>query len=274
MEDNFQFKQINTQINPAFQPETKPKNKGLNKFFNKRNLPKTSAILIAVGTLIIIGAIFLGRSSFSPSKVNLNIKIPDNVASGEEIDLVIKYSNNNRVDLNDTRLIINYPQGSFSLDGEEIYQDSKTIGTIGKKTQGEETFKVRLLGEKGSAKNITVKLDYKPQNINSRFESNTSSKIEINSILIGIHVEGSEKAVAGQEISYAIEYENKTDEAVNNLRIKLEYPDDFSFKNSEPSPISKDETNIWDLGSLKANERKTINLNGVLNGQEMENKVN
>jgi hypothetical protein len=273
MEDNFQFKQINTQINPAFQPEMKPEDRWFKKLFSRRNLPKTSAILIVVGTLIIIGAIFWGRGSFSASRVDLSIEIPDNIASGEEIDLVVKYNNNNRVSLSEAHLIVNYPPGTFSSDGEERYQDSKAVGFIDKKTQGEETFKVRLLGEKGSTKNITAKLDYKPQNINSKFESNTSSKIEINSILIGIHIEGSEKAVAGQEISYAIEYENKTDETINNLRIELEYPNDFIFKSSEPLPISEDETNIWNVGSLKANEKKTINLNGVLNGQEMENKT-
>jgi len=247
--------------------------KGFKKFFSRKNLPKTSAIIIAVGTIIIIGAIFWGRSSFNPSRVDISIDVLENVSSGEEISLTVKYNNNNRVELNDVRLIVNYPQGSFSLDGEEIYQSSESIGTINKKTQGEKTFKIRLIGEKGGTKNIIAKLDYKPQNINSRFESNTSSKINISSVLVRIHVEGSEKAVAGQEISYAIEYENKTDETISNLRIRLEYPDDFSFKNSEPLPTLKEETDIWDIGFLKANEKKTINLIGVLNGQEMENKV-
>jgi len=273
MEENFQFKQTNTQINPAFQPEMKPEDKWFKKIFSRKNLPKTSAILIGVGILIIAGAILWGRSSFLSSKVGVSIEFPNDIASGEEIELVIKYYNNNRVDLNDANLIITYSEGTFSANGEEIYQDSKTIGIIGSKKQGETTFKVRLLGEKGSVKNITAKLAYKPQNTNSKFESSTSAKIEINMISIGIHIEGSEKAVAGQEVNYAIEYENKTDEAINNLRIKLEYPDNLIFKSSEPAPISKDETSIWEIDVLKANEKKTINLVGVLNGQEMENKV-
>jgi len=271
--DNFQFKQTNTQINPAFQPEIKPKQNVFKKFFSKRNLPKTSAIIIVVGLLIIIAAVFWGRGSFVNSKVDLKIQTSENISSGEETTVTISYANNNRVDLNSARLIVTYPQGTFSIDGKEIYQDSKTLGVIAKKTQSEETFTIRFLGEKGSTKNITAKLEYKPANINSRFEANTSSKIEINTVSIGIHVEGSEKAVAGQEVSYAIEYENRTEETVNNLVIKLEYPDDFSFKTSDPAPKSKDETNIWEVGSLKPNEKKTLNLSGSLNGQEMENKV-
>ncbi|HNU96983.1 MAG: hypothetical protein PHT82_00430 [Candidatus Portnoybacteria bacterium] len=271
--ENFQFKQINTQINPAFQPKVELKEKGIKKFFNKRNLPKTSAILIGIGILIIVGAILWGRSSFLSSNVNISIESPNDIASGEEIELIVHYDNGNRVDLNEANLIVTYPEGAFSSNGEEIYQDSKTIGIIEGKKQGEVIFKVRLLGEKGSAKNIVAKLIYKPENISSKFESNTSTKIEINVISIGIHIEGSEKAVAGQEVNYAIEYENKTDKTINDLKIKLEYPDDFIFKNSEPVPTSENDTSIWEINTLKANEKKTINLVGVLNGQEMENKI-
>ena len=273
MEENFQFKQTNTQINPAMQPEIKPKENWFKKFFDKRNLPKTSAIIIVAGLIIIALAVIWGKGSFNPSKVGLEIKVPDNISSGNEITLTINYNNDNRVALNDAHLIITYPQGTFSSDGKEVFQDSKTLGTIGKKSQGEETFTVRFLGEKGDSKNISAKIDYKPENINSRFESSINSKIEINSVSIGIHIEGSEKAVAGQDAAYAIEYENQTDQIVDNLIITLDYPDDFSFKSADIQPKSNIENNVWEVGPLKPNEKKTINLTGVLNGQEMENKI-
>jgi hypothetical protein len=272
--NDFQYKPINTQYQPVqSEQQSAKKGDGLMNLFNKRNLPKTSAILIVVGILIIIAAIIWGRSSFSKSRVDLSITAPDNISSGEETILTVKYKNNNRVSLNDVHIIINYPQGSFSSEGKEAFQDDRNLGTIGKKAEGEENFKIRLLGEKGNIKNITVKLNYKPQNINSRFENVVSLKAEINTILIGIHIEGSEKAVAGQQANYAIEYENKTEEIIDNLRIKLEYPDDFQFKNSEPAPKSKDENDIWEVGSLRSGGKKTINLVGILSGQEMENKV-
>ena len=270
--DDFQYKPIDTQFRPQVEPTIKKEGFFI-KIFNKRNLPKTSAIIIVVGILVIIGAILWGRGAFTRSKVDLNIKVADNVASGEETVLTVEYKNNNRVALNDTHLRINYPSGTFSLDGKEIYQEDINLGTIGKKAEGTQEFKVRFLGEKGTAKNIVVRLEYRPENINSKFENEVTLKLEINTVLIAIHIEGSEKAVAGKEVSYAIEYKNETEEIVDNLRIKLEYPDDFSFKSADPAPKSKDETSIWDVGLLKPGEKKTINLNGVLNGQEMENKI-
>jgi hypothetical protein len=273
MSDNSQFQQTNSQIGSRMQPGINPKGSGFKKLFNKRNLPKTSAILIVVGILIITGAILWGRTSFNRSKVDLSIKVPNNIVSGEEVVLTVNYANNNRVALNDTHLRMNYPQGTFSSDGRDVFQEDRNLGTIGKKAKGEESFKVRFLGEKGSTKNITAQLEYMPENINSKFENSVSIKVEINTVLIGIHIDGSEKAVAGREVSYAIEYENDNAETVNNLRIRLEYPSDFSLKSADPAPKSTDENNIWEIGSLKSGEKKTINISGVLNGQEMENKV-
>ena len=271
--DNFQFQQTNSQIGSQIQPGINPKGSGFKKFFNKRNLPKTSAIIIVVGLLIITGAMLWGKSSFNRAQIDLSIKVPDNIASGEEVTITVNYTNNNRVALNDTHLRMNYPEGTFSSDGKELFQEDRNLGTIGKKSQGEESFKVRFLGDKGNTKDITAQLEYAPENISSKFENSISIKAEINTVLIGIHIDGSEKAVAGKDVSYAVEYENETEETIDNLRIKLEYPSDFNFKNADPSPKSQDENDVWEVGSLQPGEKKTINVNGTLNGQEMENKT-
>jgi len=272
MDENFQFKQIKQDI-PQNQVQDIVAEKAKKPFFSKKNIPKISVIVIIAGIIIVMGAILWGRSSFQVSKVGLNIKAQDEISSGEEIVLTIEYQNNNRVALNDVHLTLNYPQGVFSSDGKQIFQDTHSIGTIGKKSGGKEEFKVRLVGEKGESKNISAKLNYKPQNISSHFENSNSSKVEINKILISINIEASEKAVAGQPVNYLIEYENKTDDDIYDLRIKLEYPSDFQFKSAEPAPKSQNENNLWEISALKANEKRSINLTGVLSGQEMENKV-
>jgi hypothetical protein len=264
MEDNFQFKPIQQNILPQ---------KEKNPFFNKRNIPKISAIVIVVGLLMVVGAILWGRSLFNVKKVELSIVAPDEISSGEETILIVKYKNNNRVALTDARLTLNYPQGIFSADGEQIFQDIKDIGTINSRQGGQAEFVIRLVGDRGEAKNVTARLDYKPQNINAHFENNNALKIEINKILISLNILGSEKVVAGQETSYLIECENKLDEDINNLEIQMEYPEQFQFKSADPVPKSEKENNFWQIDSLKANEKRSITLIGVLNGQEMENKV-
>jgi len=268
---DFQVREIKQEQVPVSVTPPEKKGGGLISLFNKKNLPKTLIVILILVIFIAVGAIFWGRHSFSKAKVEIDIEVPKEIASGEEISLIIKYENNNRVDLGDAYLIIDYPLGTFSLEGKEIFQEEEKLGTILHKSEGEKEFRVRFVGEEGSAKNLVAKLNYQPQNINSRFENSALFRIEINSVLIGIDIEGSEETISGQEVSYLIEYENKTDDDISDLKMELSYSDDFEFKTAEPNPIEED--NIWQIGLLKSGQKETIDLKGILRGEERENKI-
>lgn len=270
--EDFQIKEIDQEPIYPQQPKPVKKNGGLVSLFNKKNLPKTLTVIILIFLLIAIGAIFWGRYSFSQANVEINIKIPQDIASGKEVVFTIEYKNNNRVNLNDAYLIINYPSGIFSSEGKEIYQEQKNLRTISKKSVGQEDFRVRFVGEKGEIKNIVATLNYQPQNINSRFENSTSNRIEINSVLISIKIEGPENAMSGQDVSYFVEYENKTNEDISDLRIEANYNEDFKIENLAPKSI-EGSNNIWELSLLRAGEKKRIDLSGALEGEEGEDKI-
>lgn len=239
--------------------------------FNKKNVPKFLIIVFVLLFIFVIGTIFWGRGSFSKAKIDLNVGLPNDIASGKEITIIVDYKNNNRVSLNSPVLTINYPSGAFTSDGKEIFHDERSLGVISKKSGGSEQFKVRLVGNKGDVKNLTVRLDYQPQNINSRFENSATVRAEINSVLIGIKISGSEKVIGSQDTNYIIEYDNKTDSDITNLKIEMEYPEDFELQSSEPKP-SQDKNNIWQIDRLKAGEKKIISLEGILSGEEGQNK--
>lgn len=271
MEQDFQVKEIKQDIKPI-QPTRLKKKIRLPSFFRKEKLPKTLVIIGIVLIMVAAGAVLWGRHSFSKAKVELSIEVSEDIASGEEAVVSVIYRNKNRVNLYSAYLTIDYPSGTLSLDGEEIFQEQKLLGTISRKSEGKEEFRIRFIGEKEDIKNLSVKLDYQPQNINSRFENTATLKTEINSVLVGINIEGSEKIISGQEISYRIEYENKTSQDISNLRIKLNYSDDFEFEDAEPKPI-EDTNNTWQVGVIKSSEKKEINLRGTLTGNEGESKV-
>lgn len=271
--DDFKLKEINQQ-EPIYyrEPEPHKKGKGLISLFKREHLPRTLFFIVVIFIVVGIGAIIWGRQSFSPGNVELNIRAPQDIASGKEIILIIDYKNNNRVSLTDPHLIINYPSGVFSAEGEEVHQERKDLNEISKKSSGQETFKVRLVGEKGEAKTITAALDYQPQNIHSRFEKSISQRVEINSVLISIKIDGPDNVMPGQELSYLIEYENKTNKDISNLRVEIDYSEDLKIKTADPQPI-EGTNNIWQINVLRAGEKKEINLDGTLQGEEGEDKV-
>jgi len=270
--EDFQIKEIQQEPIPIQPTPREEKGGGLISLFNRKNFPKTLIVILILVILMAVGAILWGRHSFSRARVQLDVEAPENIASGEEITFKIDYKNDNRVALYDASLIIDYPQGTFSREGKEVFQEEKKIGTILRNSSGEQEFKVRFVGEKGSAKNLIVKLNYQPQNISSRFENSSSFRIEINSVLIDIKISGSEKTTAGQKVTYLVEYENTTKEDIPDLKVKLDYVDDFQFKNAVPTP-NEGTNNIWQLASFGAGEKKSIALEGILDGTEGEEKI-
>jgi len=271
--EEFQITEINPQ-EPIYPQEPKPvkKSGGLVSLFYKKNLPKTLFVIVVIFIVIAIVAIIWGRQSFSPAKVELSIETGSDIASGKEVILTIGYENNNRVNLNDSLLIINYPSGVFSPEGKEIHQERRDLKQISRKSQGQEIFRVRFVGEKGESKTVSAILSYQPQNINSRFEKSTDQRIEINSVLISIKIDGPENVISGQDVSYLIEYENKTNNNISNLRAKIVYSEDFKIENADPKPV-EGTTNVWQINNLKAGEKKVIGLNGALQGEEGEDKI-
>ena len=272
MEENFKIKEIDQQSIYQQQTQQPKKRRGLISLFNRKNLPKTITAIIIILLLIAVGAIIRGRLSFSRANIDLNIGAPQDIASGKEIFLTIKYQNNNRVNLNDVYLVLDFPSGIFSIEGKELHREQRSLKTINRKSGGQEEFNVRIVGEKGEAKTITATLDYQPKNINSRFENTAANRLEINSVLISIKIDGPDNAMAGQEVSYLVEYENKTNKDISDLKIEAEYNKDFKVKDINPQPI-KDTNNVWQLDNLKAGEKRSINLVGNLEGQEGEDKV-
>lgn len=222
--------------------------------------------------ILIAGIAFLkGWFSFSKTKVELEITGPTEVASGEEVKFDVRYSNDNRVSLKDAKLIIDYPHGAYSLQGEELTQQVFDLETISPKQEGVKQFEIRLTGEKGSIKPLRVRLTYQPENISSEFENTALLKPEIRSVLIGLYLTIPQEAINGEEVSYTIDYLNNTDREFNNLRVELIYPSGFSFQQSQPEPAK--ENNIWEIENLGPEQRGTIKVSGTLEGLEGEKKI-
>ena len=248
----------------------------LEKPEKRSKLSKKNIFLIAGGVAFIILLIFAftlvrGWFSFSKENVKLEIVIPESVVSGEETEIVVKFQNNNRVSLKNVKLILNYPENTYTSEGEKKNRETKNIGEIKAKEQGEKRFKVRLTGEIGSIKTLTARLEYQPENINSSFENIASAKTNIGSVLVGLYLTAPQKAISGEEITYQCDILNNSDKDFSNLLVEVEYPSGFSYKTAEPLP--SEEENIWLIEELKQKERTSLSISGSLEGIEEENKI-
>ncbi len=279
-QENFNVKEIKPEAPVEFGLKTeKPKKPARGWKFPKKYLRIGIIVLILIALAIAATTFLKGWFSFSKDRVGLEIIASTEVASGEEIEFTIYYQNNNRVALKDANLVIDYPQGAYSLEGKELAQEIIPLGNILSKKGDAKKIKIRLVGEKGSFKLLSMRLNYQPTNINSRFENSTSLRINISSVLAGLYLTVPQKAINGEGVTYILDYINNSDQDFSDLRIELNYPSGFTFKTAEPQPDSTQESeslkknNVWQLKELKKNERGTINVSGILEGIESENKI-
>jgi len=254
-------------------------NFGLAKKPKKRFRFRIKYLGIGLAIIVIIVLIFVATNlikgwfsvSFSKDKVGLEITAPGEISSGEEIEFSVSYQNDNQLTLEDAKLVIDYPQDAYSLEGNELTQETLELNSILPKTKGVKNFKIRLAGEKGNVRTLAIKLNYQPENTSSRFENFTSFKMNITAALVGIYLAAPQKAISGEEISYNLDYINNSDQDFSDLKIELDYPLGFTFKTADPEPT--EENNIWQLEQLKQDERGTIRISGILEGTEEENKT-
>ncbi|MDP3043601.1 MAG: hypothetical protein Q8N21_04310 [bacterium] len=81
---------------------------------------------------------------------------------------------------------------------------------------------------------------------------------------IAFSIEGKKEARAGEEFFYAVNYKNPADSGVNNVKIKIMYPDNFIFIDS--SPIANGENGVWQIDSLPARSSGQIKIKGKIIG--------
>ena len=195
---------------------------------------------IGLATIVIIVLIFVAANfikgwlsvSFSKDKVGLEITAPKEISSGEEIEFSVFYQNDNQLTLEDAKLVIDYPQGAYSLEGNELTQEIIELGSILPKVKEVKNFKIRLAGEKGNIRTLAIKLNYQPENTSSRFENSTSFKMNITAALVGIYLTAPQKAISGEEISYSLDYINNSDQDFSDLKNRARLSFGFHPQNS------------------------------------------
>ncbi len=80
-----------------------------------------------------------------------------------------------------------------------------------------------------------------------------------------IQVDGPERVALGQEITYLINYQNKTSEPLASAEVRVSFPSDFVVKSVEPMPTQPEEL-TWRLGSLPLQGQGTLTVHGVFTG--------
>jgi len=216
------------------------------------------------------------KFSYSKSDFSLDIYGPERIVSGEEVTFIVHYKNNSHSALKNASLTFFYSPDSLPSMVEVGRQGDRPVSTInlgeiaaGKEDQAE--FKTRVLGDKDSEQRFLAKIVYRPGNVNSEFANEVEFKSSIVSVPLVLSFDLPDKIVSGQKVNFSLKYVNTSDTVFENSKVKIEYPDGFTFATAQPLP--SENNNIWPVDEIGVREEGRILISGELSGSENENKI-
>ncbi|MFA5871605.1 MAG: hypothetical protein WC858_02675 [Parcubacteria group bacterium] len=234
----------------------------------------TKIVLITAGVIalivgIIYAAVVYRSTAFSEDKVAVTVSGPDKVKSGELATYEITYNNDNRAALKDAVVRIGYsdnfkPIGNLDLVADGPNASKYNIGAIDKKASGKLILKGKFFGPKDLMVYLNVKLDYSSSNFNSTFSTESKQSVFISSSPLTLELSGPQNASAGNSVTYTVKYENTGQDAFKDLKIKAEYPKDFTYISAEP--LATRDNSLWYVGDLEAGQKGEIKFTGSISG--------
>ena len=239
-------------------------------FFNKFLFVSLIFFFIS---LIVAGLIFFGGgNTISSNNVDIKVIAPSSISSGEELNIGLSVVNNNHADLEDVSLFIDYPEGIQAVNSNNLIlsHDKIDLGIIKEGQSKNHTIRVALFGEKDIVKKFTLTLEYKVKGSNAIFSKEKIYEVIIGSSPILLNVVYPQEINSGQQITLSIGITSNSSVVLNDTLVKIEYPYGFTYKDSNQKPLSDNE--VWNIGSLKNGEKKTLTITGMLVGQNMEER--
>lgn len=223
-----------------------------------------------VALLLVVGGIVfrMQSSTFTNEAVRVRVSGPDNIPSNENVVYKITYENRNWQKLENATLIVNYP-GVFRAESGtawDIYEARAelSLGTV--KGRAKETVELRgsfqaLQNQSGT---FEAMLRFSPEGLSSRYDTSALLTVAVGSSPVVVDVAAPLQVANSQTMEYVIEYRNESDQALDNMRLQVDYPDGFRFDSADPRPSEGDRT--WYIGTLGPGGRGSVKVNGVITG--------
>ena len=255
---------------PSFNMPYEQVGRKSNSFFNKFLLISLGFFVISLGVALFI--FFGGINMISSNNVDIQVTAPSSVSSGEELPMGISVVNGNRTDLEEVVLLIDYPEGVETVDlgNKTLAHDRISLGTIAKGATKDHSIRSLLFGEKDAIKVFTLKLEYKVKGSNAVFSKEKTYDVLIGSSPRLLNVNYPQEITSGQPLALSIEITSNSSVVIKNSLVKVEYPYGFTFKDSNMKPLR--DNAVWNIGDLKNGDKKTIIINGILIGQNLEDR--
>lgn len=216
--------------------------------------------------------LFYSTNIVSANNIDLEVKGPTQLRSGEELNLETTVRNRNKVTLRDVSLTITYPAGT--VDSLETIKDlplwRQPITDLDPGQSAIVGSRAVLYGAQNSTQKIVLKIEYHIPDSNAVFTKELEYQVLIGSGTIDLTYELPAETNSGKTFSSDLRLSSNSKSVLRQVALKIEYPAGFNFQSADPSPTAGDQ--IWYLGDLAPGVVRDIKIIGSLSGQSEELK--
>lgn len=240
-------------------------------FLSMKKIFIVAIVFLAVSVLAVFYFWSRGVNIISSRNIGIEIKSPVDVKGGEIFSLDVSVENKNDSTLELSDLIIAFPIGFFSADGQAYGRERYSLGAIKPGETKKKTLGLSLLGEENEAKDIKVTLEYRLEGSNAIFAKDEDYQIKISRPAVGVSLIVPQEINARQQTKIDVELVSSSEMIIKDTVLMLEYPSGFQFIKADPKPGSKN--NIWKIGDLNSSQQRKISIFGIIEGQDLEEKA-
>ena len=243
----------------------------------RRSLVSTLFIASFIFFIIAIGIsaffIFGGSNVVSSQNIDIRIEGPATINGGEELSLQIAIVNKNNVAMKLTDLLVEYPDGTRSATdiAKALPRYRESVGTLAPGEIMQKTVKAILFGSEDTRQSVKVTVEYRIDGSNAIFFTEKVYDVTLISAPLSLSVINLNEITSGQEIDFDIVVTSNSSTVIKDALLSVEYP--FGFEFIEANPESTFTDNVWDLGDLQPESKKTIKLKGIIVGENEEERT-
>lgn len=215
--------------------------------------------------------LWLGNNQISNKNIDIAISGPLTAGGGEVFPLQLTVSNQNSVPIESAVLIVNFPAGTKSADGQnrDIFEERMQLERIGAGESLTVPLKAVMYGEENQERTIGATLEYRLVDSNGTFFKEAEPLIfKIISSPLTLRIESIEKVSSGQEVEVKVVLQSNSSNLLKDILLSANYPSNFDFTSSDPTPTYRQSE--WIIPELKPEESKTITLRGEVRGVQDE----
>ena len=212
-----------------------------------------------------------GGNSLSAGKVTIKVSGVATVRAGEPATLAVAIANRNEAPIEFVDLIVEYPPGTRAVGSEApLGRERRPLGTIAAGQTVKESLKFVLFADENVRLPIKINAEYRLANSNAILATNQTHEVTVNSSPVAINLSLPETVNTNQPLTFKVSVRANTANLINQPALLVDYPSGFELKRATPPPSVG--RNLWSLNRLAPGDQFDLTLEGVLSGQDNEQK--